>query len=103
MKQSSASDLITLRKAKELIVDLPRVGFFTTPAFFATWPTNVNNLARVTTNQSLIVALGRSMNPESATIPLNESGLDEQHADPRRPATAAIKPWIRCGSSFAAT
>jgi hypothetical protein len=75
-------DLITLRKASELIIDLPRVGFFTTPAFFANWPTNVNNLARVTTNQSLIVATGRSMNPESATIPLNESGLDEEHASP---------------------
>jgi hypothetical protein len=71
-----------LRKATSIVLDVPRVGFFSTPSFFANWATNVNNQARVTTNQSLITALGQSINPETVTIPLSESGLDTQHADP---------------------
>ncbi len=75
-------DIPKLRGAKEIVLDVTRVGFFTTPSFFASWPTNVNNLARVTTNQTLITALGQSFSPEDITIPLSESGLDGQHADP---------------------
>lgn len=73
-------DLPALRSSNELVVDLPRVGFFTTPAFFANWGTNVNNLARVTTNQTLIVALGKSFLAEGPA-PVSESGLDTDHAD----------------------
>jgi hypothetical protein len=73
-------DLPALRASNELVVDLPRVGFFTTPAFFANWGTNVNNLARVTTNQTLIVALGKSFHPQGPA-PVSESGLDTDHSD----------------------
>lgn len=71
-----------LRQATSIVLDIPRVGFFSTPAFFANWPTNVNNLGRVTTNQTLITALGLSFNPENVSTPLTESGLNTQHADP---------------------
>ena len=33
-------DLPTLRTATELVLRIPRPGFFSTPAFFANWPTN---------------------------------------------------------------
>jgi len=75
-------DVPRLRKATSIVLDVPRVGFFTTPSFFANWPTNVNNLARVTTNQTLITALGRSFNPETTSTPLDETGINTQHADP---------------------
>jgi hypothetical protein len=75
-------DVPKLRKATSIVLDVPRVGFFSTPAFFANWPTNVNNLARVTTNQTLITALGHSFNPETSATPLNESGINTEHADP---------------------
>jgi hypothetical protein len=54
-------DLGKLRNATELVLSTPRVGFFTTPAFFANWPTNTSNQARVTMNQTLIVALGAAV------------------------------------------
>jgi hypothetical protein len=73
-------DLDTLRQRDELVLDTPRVGFFTTPAFFANWPTNASNLARVTANQALIVALGRSFDDTNATIQVSETARpDEQH------------------------
>jgi len=75
-------NLPQLRAATSIVLDIPRTGFFSTPAFFANWPTNINNLGRVTTNQTLITALGRSFNPENVSTPLSESGLNAQHADP---------------------
>lgn len=75
-------DLPALRGASELVVDLPRVGFFTTPAFFTGWLTNENNLARVTTNQTLIVALGSSFLADDTAVPVSESGLDGEHSQP---------------------
>lgn len=75
-------DLINLRKMNSITLDIPRTGFFTTPSFFANWQTNINNQARVTTNQTLITALGQSFVPDQVPIPVTESGLDGQHADP---------------------
>jgi hypothetical protein len=75
-------DVPALRTATSIVLDVPRIGFFSTPSFLANWATNVNNQARVTTNQSLITALGQSINPETVTIPIRETGLDTQHADP---------------------
>lgn len=75
-------DLLKLRKTTSITLDIARVGFFTTPSFFANWQTNVNNQARVTTNQTLITALGQSFSPEDFSVPLSESGLDGEHADP---------------------
>ncbi|MGB5808929.1 MAG: hypothetical protein WBG86_00290 [Polyangiales bacterium] len=75
-------DLDTLRNSDELVLRVPRVGFMTTPGFFATWPTNDANQARVTTNQTLIVALGKSFDSETTFIPAFDDALDESHADP---------------------
>ncbi|MDW8280395.1 MAG: hypothetical protein RMK29_01705 [Myxococcales bacterium] len=75
-------DLDALRKANELVLRVPRVGFFTTPAFFANWPTNSSNQARVTMNQTLIVALGKSFDDTNNTVPITETALDGEHAGP---------------------
>lgn len=67
----------------ELVLNTPRVGFMSTMAFMANWPTNLSNLARVTTNQSLIVALGKSLADPKAAVPITESGNpDARHAQP---------------------
>jgi len=75
-------DLPALRAANELVLSLPRVGFFTTPAFFANWQTNVSNQMRVTLNQSLIVALGAQVDGSDATHTPGSPppGLDTVHA-----------------------
>ncbi len=75
-------DIPALEPVKTLYLRQPRVGFFTTPAFFATWPTNDSNSSRVVTNQTLIVALGKSINPEDVTVPTTEVGLGADHAVP---------------------
>lgn len=68
--------------SNELILNVPRVGFFTTPAFFGTWPTNQDNQARVTANQALIVALGESFDDSDMTVPISAEALSEEHAGP---------------------
>src|ERR1700754_468219 len=75
-------DLPSLRKATELVLSIPRLGFFTTPAFFANWQTNISNQMRVTLNQSLIVALGAQVDGTDVTkTPGNPPpGLDTTHA-----------------------
>jgi hypothetical protein len=75
-------DLPALRSASELVLTIPRLGFFTTPAFFANWQTNISNQMRVTLNQSLIVALGAQVDGTDATkTPGNPPpGLDSTHA-----------------------
>jgi hypothetical protein len=98
-------DLAKLRAANELVLTIPRVGFFSTPAFFANWQTNTSNQARVTTNQSLIVALGSQVDGTDATKPPSTPGLDAVHAsqpacvachqtlDPTRSVVAATYSW----------
>jgi hypothetical protein len=79
-------DLPTLRAANEIVVRTPRVGFFSTPAFFANWPTNNSNQHRDTLNQALIVGLGRSINPvDKGTATVLDNGKDGQHSDPNSP------------------
>ena len=73
-------DLNAMRTANELVLRVPRVGFFSTPAFFANWPTNTANQARVTMNQTLIVALGRSFDDSNNTVPVTSPALDAKHA-----------------------
>jgi hypothetical protein len=75
-------DLPKLRAADELVIDSPRVGFMTTPAFFANWPTNDSNQMRVTMNQALIVALGRSFDDSDSTTPVSETTSDAAHSEP---------------------
>ena len=79
-------DLPTLRAANEVVVRTPRVGYFSTPAFFANWATNKSNQHRDTLNQALIVGLGRSINPvDKGTSTVLDNGKDGQHSDPTSP------------------
>ena len=76
-------DLPHLRDPKaDLVVTTPRIGFMTTLAFFANWPTNLSNSYRVTTNQALIVALGRSFDDRNITVQVNETSSDSMHVKP---------------------
>jgi hypothetical protein len=72
-------DLQNLRSATELVLKVPRVGFFSTPAFFANWQTNTSNQMRVTMNQALIVATGDQVDGTDVTIPPSTPGLDVAH------------------------
>ncbi|MCA9664637.1 MAG: DUF1585 domain-containing protein [Myxococcales bacterium] len=75
--------LSTYRGKNVFITDTPMVGFFSTPGFWATWQTNEDNQARVTINQTLIVAFGRSFDGEDNLVPASTGGLlDAQHAAP---------------------
>jgi hypothetical protein len=74
-------DLPKLRSAEELVLSVPRVGFFSTPAFFANWHTNASNQMRVTLNQALIVATGSSIDGTDPTFAPGSPGLDTVHAD----------------------
>ncbi|HLK89915.1 MAG TPA: hypothetical protein VKZ18_08475 [Polyangia bacterium] len=83
-KQSTDSyvqpyDLPSLRNLTTIKLALPRVGFYTTPAFLALWNTNDSNQHRVTTNQTLIAALGQSFTPDNQLVPLSEIGLASAH------------------------
>jgi len=75
-------DLPALRASSELVLTIPRLGFFSTPAFFANWQTNVSNQMRVTVNQALIVATGASIDGNDPTAPAATPGLDPAHAAP---------------------
>jgi hypothetical protein len=75
-------DLPALRTQVELVVSTPRLGFFSTPAFFANWPTNSSNQMRVTANQALIVATGAAVDGQDTTAPTTTPGLDADHAAP---------------------
>ncbi len=98
-------DLPTLRSDTELVLSIPRAGFFSTPAFAANWQTNTSNMMRVTTNQALIVALGSSIDGTDMTLPPSTPGLDTTHAnqaacytchrllDPTRSILAATWSW----------
>jgi hypothetical protein len=75
-------DLPALRAATELVLSVPRTGFFSTPAFFANWQTNISNQMRVTMNQTLIVALGAAVDGTDPTMTPGSPppGLDAVHA-----------------------
>ncbi len=104
-KPTAFYDLPSLRTATELVTNTPRVGFFTTPAFFANWQTNISNQMRVTINQTLIVALGAAIDGSDATVPPSTPGLDSTHAanpecvychrtlDPTRSILASTYSW----------
>ncbi len=76
-------DMNNLRTATELVLTIPRVGFFSTPAFHANWQTNTSNQMRVTINQSFIVALGAQVDGSDITNPsligTNPPGMDPAH------------------------
>lgn len=65
-----------------LEVYAPIFGFFTQPAFFATWQTNQDNQFRVNVSQALIAALGLDFSPVDTTPVNHTEGLDEVHSTP---------------------
>jgi hypothetical protein len=73
-------DLPALRAASTLGLEMPRVGFFTTPAYLAIWQTNDSNKHRVTANQTLLVALGQALTSENEIVPVSNVGLDAEHS-----------------------
>ena len=73
-------DLPTLRTTTTLVLQLPRVGFYSTPAYLALWNTNDSNQHRVTANQTLLAALGESVTSSNSITPLSAAGLDPSHA-----------------------
>jgi hypothetical protein len=98
-------DLPSLRAATELVTAVPRVGFFSTPAFFANWQTNVSNQMRVTMHQTLIVATGSSIDGTDTTLAPGTPGIDTVHAadaacfnchkvlDPTRSIFSSLWSW----------
>lgn len=75
----------TLRDIPEggqLALRYPRVGFFSTPVFLNYWVTNDDNQFRLTLNQTLIIALGKTFSPSDATPHISEAGIPLTHADP---------------------
>jgi hypothetical protein len=78
-------DLPALRAASALGLEMPRVGFFTTPAYLAIWQTNDSNKHRVTANQTLLVALGQALTSENEITPVSTVGLDAEHSPDSNP------------------
>ncbi len=82
---TSFYDLASLRASQELVLNIPYYGFFTTPSYLAEWNTNLSNSARVTANQTLIVALGKAFDATYApepTPPASLAAIDPTHAIP---------------------
>jgi hypothetical protein len=73
-------DIPTLETTTTLPLALPRIGFYTTPAYLAIWNTNDSNQHRVTTNQTLLAALGESFTSADVIVPVSEVGLDADHS-----------------------
>jgi hypothetical protein len=78
-------DLPTLRKTNTMGLGLPRVSFFTTPAFMATFATNDSNKHRVTANQTLLIALGEALTSENSITPVSTVGLEPDHSPDSNP------------------
>jgi hypothetical protein len=75
-------DLPAFRSGADLVLNVPRVGFFSTLSFLGQWQTNQSNLARVTLNQTMIVGLGQPIDQTNTTMPNSLEALDEMHAAP---------------------
>ncbi len=87
-------DPAQLRVATELVLQIPRVGFFSTPAFHANWQTNTSNQMRVTINQAFIVALGAQVDgTDPTTLPGGPiPALDQTHAS--QPACVGCHQYL---------
>ncbi|MEO1173495.1 MAG: hypothetical protein AAFX94_15795, partial [Myxococcota bacterium] len=89
--QPSMFDAPSLRNVTELPLRSTRTGYFSTPAFLAGWPSNVDNSFRVTTNQMLIAGLGLAFEDSDVSTPLGDDGLAEDHAAPNTQCFACHK------------
>ncbi len=73
-------DIIKIRAANAMSLHTQRIGYFGTMAFDANWGTNTSNEARVTANQSLIVAIGESILGEDTIVKFPVNATDANHA-----------------------
>ncbi|WP_394201391.1 hypothetical protein [Marinagarivorans algicola] len=74
------SNLRNIPDGGTLALQFPRVGFFSAPVFLKSWQTNDDNQFRVTLNQTLIVALGKTFEPSDATAHISDNGIPQEHA-----------------------
>ncbi len=81
-KTSRVYDIPTFRTGTELVFSKPHVGFYTTPAFLYTWQTNTSNQARVTANQTMIVAVGQQFDGSLTANPVSTKAVATDHAKP---------------------
>lgn len=79
-KQTKFFDLPGNRQSSSLNLFAPRVGYFTSPVFFAQYPTNTSNQARGISNQTMIVGLNQAIDGSDAITVKNPVGLDPEHA-----------------------
>jgi hypothetical protein len=73
-------DIAGNRASTTLNLYAQRVGYFTTPSFFAQYPTNVSNQARATINQTMIIGLGQAFDGTDAVTVTDAPGLAPEHA-----------------------
>lgn len=78
----SILDIDKFSTLSEVRFRVPRVSFFTTPAFLSQWPNNKNNQSRVLINQTLAVAIGEVFDGSNQTTPPDLSALSAEHATP---------------------
>lgn len=80
-------NLPALRGKTTVRLRTPKTGFFSTPAFQATYPSNDSNQARGIVNQALIVAIGKSINPvdKGSAVVLDFGNQDAEHSNPDSP------------------
>ena len=89
-------DVRRLRTATSLKTRLPRVGFFSTNAFFENWMTNTDNQFRVVVNQSLLGGLHTRFSATEPTEPLRIDGVDGEHAE-NQDCMGCHARWTPCG------
>jgi hypothetical protein len=78
--QTRFFDIAGNRQSSSLSLFEQRVGYFTTPAFFSQYPTNISNQARVTIDQTMIIGLGQAFDGTDPITVKNAPGIDPTHA-----------------------
>jgi hypothetical protein len=73
-------DIAGNRTKNTLNLYTQRVGYFTTPSFFAQYPTNLSNQARAPINQTMIIGLGHAFDGADPITVTDAPGLAPEHA-----------------------
>jgi hypothetical protein len=73
-------DIAGNRASSTLTLYSQRVGYFTTPSFFAQYPTNLSNQARATINQTMIIGLGQAFDGSDPMTVTDAPGAVPDHA-----------------------
>ena len=74
------SDIRNLKDGSTVKLKVPRIGFFTTLGFQFKWKTNDDNRFRLTTNQTLLIMLNRSISASDKTKEFAGGSIDKEHA-----------------------